>query len=199
MKSFKNRFNTLLLTEEDTSSYGNPQYDGMADSEEFDNGLEVDTDPEEFEVNGLKDAIAAVKESFNKKMSEFADTLDDASLEAKTLSEIKDDVNSVYKYVKGIEVFIGAKNEVGADNPKAIIAGFIAADPVKSSAFKTLVSNLENFADTFKKTEGALDDMKEGINDFVEEVVSKDMEDAEVEKFGRDGVDNDELPVYDEM
>ena len=92
MKSFKNRFNTLLLTEEDTSPYGNPQYDGAEDSQAYDDGLEVDTDPEQFQVDGLKQAIAAVKESFNAKMSEFATALDDASLEQKTLVEIKEDV-----------------------------------------------------------------------------------------------------------
>ena len=181
MKSFSDRFNTLLFTEE--SRYGNPTFDAEQDLAEYDNGLDADADPDAFMTRGLKETINAVQSSFDSKMTSFAETLSPESVESMTMKELEDKVSNVYKYVKGISVYTG-KSDGMMTSPQAILAAFIASDPAKQAAFGDLEKKLEEFSKSIEETQTQVSTLKSKIDEFVDDIVDSEDE-------GMDGMDDE--------
>lgn len=198
MKSFKDRFNKFLIQEntlyQERSPYGNPSYDSEADAEEFNKGLDPDTDPDEFITRGLKETIDAVQKSFDTKMTGFAEDLSPESLRNMTLGELKKTVDKVFKYVRGISVFQGAKMDAMASSPQAILAGFISSDPAKEAAFNDLNKKLENFSTVIDDVQSEISTLKSKIDEFVEDIVEAGDDDIDLNNLDNIGDENFDEP-----
>jgi hypothetical protein len=186
MKSFKHRFNTLLLRE--NSQFGNPQFDPSEDSATFDDSLDPDVDPDAFLTKGLKETIDAVQKSFDEKMKGFANDLSPESIKGMTLGQLKATVDKTFKYVKGIAVYSKSKLDAMASSPSAILAGFIASDPAKQSSFDELVKKIEEFSGIIEETQSQIATIKSKIDEFVEDIIEDDEDEMEPEldEFGDD-------------
>lgn len=88
MKSFKDRFNKILFQEamspsgggeqptESPESKARPRYDSEADMEEFNKGLDPETDPSEFDVEGLGDELESAVDKTTQQVIEWADEIE---------------------------------------------------------------------------------------------------------------------------
>lgn len=174
--NYKKLFESVLL-EQDLpldQSGGRTYPDGTSD---FNDMLDDDTDETTFHLTkGLVASVEAVQRDFNNRMSGFAESLSPEAIKHLPLSQLKDKVAKVFKYVNGIQVFAKAKIDTLASNPSAILAAFIASDPTKQAAFEGLHKKLEEFQSTLEETEASLSTLKGNIDDFVSDVAKGDIE-----------------------
>jgi len=141
----------------------------------FEGQLDDETNPDDFNTEGLKAAVDKIQARFNQKMSEFASTLDPDQIDNLTLNELRDKVEAVQTYVKSIDDYAGEKIENIRNRPQAIVAAFIASDPGKQNAFQELLKNLEDFSATVEEVENQIGSMKRKIDQFVKQIGNEEI------------------------
>lgn len=174
--NYKKLFESVLLEQDlPLDQQGGKTYpDGTSD---FNDMMDDDTDETTFHLTkGLVASVEAVQRDFNNRMGGFAQSLSPEAIKHLPLSQLKDKVAKVFKYVNGIQVFAKAKIDTLASNPSAILAAFIASDPTKQAAFENLHKKLEEFQSTLEETEASLSTLKGNIDDFVSDVAKGDIE-----------------------
>lgn len=128
------------------------------------------TDPDEFLTRGIKDTFATVQKHFDTKMSNFSSSLSPESIKGMTLSQIKEKVGEVYDFSNKIEVFSKSKIDTMAQDPYAIMAGFVASEPTKLAAFKELHKTLADFQQLFEDIDAAVSSVHSKIDEFVSDI-----------------------------
>ena len=177
--NFKQLFNSLLLEEiQNTSSGGNPVHQ-QTSGDDLGSVLDNGTDPDEMLTQGLKASVEAVQQDFNKRMTTFAKALSPEAIKMMTIGRLKKEINDVFKYIDGIQVFAKSKIDALAQNPSAILAAFIASDPAKQSAFENLHKKLEEFKKSLEEIDGGLSTLKGQIDEFVDDVSQDEGESIE--------------------
>lgn len=177
--TFENIFKSVLLEALEDPSGNVPaiQRDGQrrhpSGQESFEGSLDKGTDPNEFLTQGLKASVEAVQRDFNRRMTSFANSLSPQAVKTMTIGKLKHEINKVFKYVDGIQAFAKAKIDALAQQPAAILAAFIAADPAKQRAFENLHKQLEEFNKALMETEGGLAQLKGQIDEFVDDISGK--------------------------
>lgn len=129
--------------------------------------LDQDTDPDEFLTRGIKDTFATVQKHFNSKMGEFSSSLSPEGIKTMTLSQIKEKVGEITDFTNKIEVFSKAKIDSMAQDPYAIMAGFVASEPTKLAAFKELHKTLQEFQQLFEDIDAAVSSVHSKVDEFV--------------------------------
>lgn len=163
--NYKNLFNAILLEQE----LPGPSIQGDQ-TDAFSNSLDDGTDPDAFATRGMQEIFSQVQNNFNNKMQAFGDALTPEAVKNMTLGRLKDEVSKVFKYINGIQVYSKSKIDTLAQNPSAILAGFIASDPSKQAAFNDLHAKLEEFSSAIEETETQISTLKGKIDEFMEDV-----------------------------
>jgi hypothetical protein len=171
--NYSNFFNKLLL-----EANGLPQDptavsragEHSVPSDAMGNFLDQDTNPDEFLTRGIKDTFATVQKHFDSKMSNFSSSLSPESIKSMTLSQIKEKVGEVYDFANKIEVFSKSKIDSMAQDPYAIMAGFVASEPTKLAAFKELHKTLTDFQKLFEDIDAAVSSVHSKIDEFVSDI-----------------------------
>lgn len=175
-KYYNSVFNKLLLEFADSPNDSNTYPDGQSS---FEGTLDDGTNPEDFLTKGIQDTFDAVKEHFNSKMQDFADTLSPEKIKGMSLNELKEKIAAVYKFTSKVQVFSKSKIDQLSSEPYAIMAALVASDPTKQSTFEDLHSNLEDVQTAFEDTEGFLNGLKSKIDDFISDIAKADQTDLE--------------------
>lgn len=88
MRSFKERFNKILLqeamspsgrggeSEGNPSGGSRPRYDSREDLEAFESGLDPDTDPSEYDVEGLGQELESAVDKTTQQVIQWADEIE---------------------------------------------------------------------------------------------------------------------------
>lgn len=145
--------------------------------------LDQGTDPDEFLTKGIKDTFATVQKHFNSKMGEFSNSISPEGVKTMTLSQIKQKVGEVTDFTNKIEVFSKAKIDSMAQDPYAIMAGFVASDPTKLAAFKELNKTLQNFQQLFEDIEAAVSSVHAKVDEFVDDLAEGGQETSVNQNF----------------
>jgi hypothetical protein len=172
--NYKKLFNSLLteqalpVSPNSTTPSRGGEYDVPSDA--MGNFLDQGTDPDEFLTKGIQDTFSSVQKHFDSKMSNFSSSLSPESIKGMTLSEIKDKVGEVYDFANKIEVFSKSKIDSMAQDPYAIMAGFVASEPTKLAAFKELHKTLSDFQQLFEDIDAAVSSVHSKIDEFVSDI-----------------------------
>lgn len=178
--NYKKLFNSILLEAAPLpsspsslapSSGGEHQIPGDA----MGDFLDQDTNPDEFLTRGIKDTFATVQKHFDSKMSGFSASLSPEGVKTMTLSQIKEKVGEVTDFANKIEIFSKSKIDSMAQDPYAIMAGFVASEPTKLAAFKELHKTLQEFQQLFEDIDAAVSSVHSKVQEFVDDL-SKDEE-----------------------
>lgn len=135
----------------------------------MDGMLDQDTDPDDFLVQGVRKTFSEVQKHFDTKMTGFAENLSPENIKSLTISDIKEALGEVSDFTNRIQVFSKAKIDTMKQDPYAIMAGFIASEPTKQSAFDALSKTVEEFTTALEDIETKLSTVHTKIQEFVKE------------------------------
>ena len=177
--NYKSLFNKILLEEvglPQTPNSAVPRRNGShsVPGDAMGDFLDQETDPDEFLTRGIKDTFATVQKHFDSKMNDFSNSLSPEGVQAMTLEQIKDKVGEVADFTNRIEVFSKAKIDSMAQDPYAIMAGFVASDPTKLAAFKELHKTLQDFQSLFEDIDAAVSNVHSRVAEFVSDLQKSD-------------------------
>ena len=131
--------------------------------------LDQGTDPDSFLTQGIRDTFDQVRSHFNSKMAEFANDLKSESIDSSTVSDLKNKIKKIYDFTNKVQVFSKAKIDAMAQDPYAIMAGFIASEPTQLAAFAELHKTLEEFSKMFEEIDAKLAGVSSKIEDFIKD------------------------------
>jgi len=135
----------------------------------MDNMLDQDTNSDDFLVQGVRKTFSEIQKHFDSKMTGFAENLSPDNIKNLTISDIKESLSEVSDFTNRIQVFSKAKIDSMKQDPYAIMAGFIASEPTKQSAFDALSKTVDEFTTALEDIETKLSTVHSKIQEFVKE------------------------------
>ncbi len=135
----------------------------------MDNMLDQDTNADDFLVQGVRKTFSEIQKHFDSKMTGFANNLSPDNIKNLTISDIKESLSEVSDFTNRIQVFSKAKIDSMKQDPYAIMAGFIASEPTKQSAFDALSKTVDEFTTALEDIETKLSTVHSKIQEFVKE------------------------------
>lgn len=171
-------FNKILLEDAQPPSLPNPRTHNVPD-DSINSALDQDTDPDSFLTQGIKQTFDQVQQHFDEKMTEFAQSISPESVKNLTLNQLKQKMGSIYNFVNKVQVFSKAKIDSMAQDPYAIMAGFVASDPTKLASFAELHKTIEEFQQFIEDIESHVSSVNSKIADFVSDGSSPDSPDLD--------------------
>ncbi len=155
----------------------NPYLPGPTDGDTMQKGVEDfaddETDPNEFNVQGISQHKDKIVKRFMDKIQGFAANLEPDSIKTSTFGQIKDSVGEIFDSIDQVNNFAGAKLDQLTNEAPAIIAISIAGDPSKKAAFEALHKDLGEFSSSIEEIEGRFATLKAKITKFVGDVGSQ--------------------------
>jgi len=165
--NYKDIFNNLLLEASTPLPAQQREHDVPDDA--MNNMLDDGTNPESFLTQGLKDTFASIQKHFDTEMTKFSESLSKPGVEELTLKELKKTVGKVFDFANRIEIYSKAKIDSMAQDPYAVMAGYVASDPTKAASFKDLHKSLQDFQQIFEDIDAQLASISDKIEDFISE------------------------------
>lgn len=135
----------------------------------MDSMLDQETDSDDFLVQGVRKTFSEVQKHFDSKMTEFGQNLSPENVKNLTISDIREALGEVSDFTNRIQVFSKAKIDTMKQDPYAIMAGFIASEPTKQSAFEALSKTVDEFSTALEEIETKLSTVHSKIEEFVKE------------------------------